>query len=260
VGFILSIGLAVFYVMFIVQRVDELNDLRFYYLILVLFGLAVSAVLFGAMNSYASLQGEHLGKQFQLTGPIVGVVLVVWFGLHPPGIAAEKTLTVRVFDRNGASVSQGTVALYLNQYIRDQSIDTRGQALFTELPARKSSEKVKIEVSSPGYKRIQFDTVLKHSTVMELKLELNPVILISGRAKRANENPIPDVEIHVDGTRYAVRSTTDGTYTLRLEEYTLGDKVTITSSHPRYEDKTLPLQITDPEIGNIDFVLNPVDN
>jgi len=70
--------------------------------------------------------------------------------------------------------------------------------------------------------------------------------------------PIKGVEIDVDGTRYYAVSITDGTYNLRLEEYTLGDEITLTTSHKNFEDKTISLRINSPEIKNQDIFLNPV--
>ena len=90
-------------------------------------------------------------------------------------------------------------------------------------------------------------------------LPLSDVVIISGQVKRANETPISNVEVNVDGTRYVAYSVSNGTYQLRLEEYTLGDEITITTTHGGYEDKTRSLKINGPEIKDIDFVLQPVD-
>ncbi len=70
--------------------------------------------------------------------------------------------------------------------------------------------------------------------------------------------PIRGVEISVDGTRYFTKSLTDGTYKLRLEEYTLGDEITVTTSHKDYEDKTISLRINSPDIVGQDIFLNPI--
>ena len=93
---------------------------------------------------------------------------------------------------------------------------------------------------------------------LELVLPLTTVVNISGRVKTAAELPIKGVEISVDGTRYYAVSITDGTYNLRLEEYTLGDEISLTTSHPNYEDKTVSLRITSPDIKGEDIFLNPV--
>ena len=55
-------------------------------------------------------------------------------------------------------------------------------------------------------------------------------------------------------------SITDGSYNLRLEEYTLGDEISITTSHKDYEDKTISLVINSPEIKNQDIFLNPISH
>jgi hypothetical protein len=43
-----------------------------------------------------------------------------------------------------------------------------------------------------------------------------------------------------------------------LEEYTLGDEITLTTSHKDFEDKTVLLKINSPEIKNQDIFLNPI--
>ena len=261
IGFIVSILTVYYYLRFIQGNVAEQVDQRIFYLILILFGIAASAVVFGVMNSYATLKGESFNNKFKLAGPVAGIVLVVLGGLYLPHSGqAEKIITIRVFDHNKNPVAQGGVKLYLQDYIRTQSIDNMGQALFTGIPDNSLKKKMKIEVSSPGYATKQFDTVLNQAGTLELVLPLTAVVIISGHIKRADENPIRNVEINVDGTRYVATSINDGSYSLRLEEYTLGDEITLTTSHPDYEDKTISLRINSPEIKNIDFFLNPVDH
>jgi len=133
-----------------------------------------------------------------------------------------------------------------------------GQALFTGIPATTTKRKIKIEVSSPGYATRSFDTLLTSNNPLELVLPLKTVVMISGKVKTAAEMPIRGVEINVDGTRYYAVSITDGTYNLRLQEYTLGDEITLTTSHKDFEDKTISLKISSPDITNEDIFLNPV--
>ncbi len=256
-GFIISI-LAIYYYLQMQEKLSDQLDQRIYYLILVVFGIAASAVVFGLMNSYASLKGETLNKKLQLAGPIVGVVLTVFGGFYISPDPMEKTVTIRVFDKNKKPVTDGDVKIYLPEYIRTQSIDKMGQALFTGIPQQSIKSRIKIEVSSPGYFTKHYDTVLNKQGNLELTLPLSDVVIISGQVKKANETPISDVEINVDGTRYVAYSVSNGTYQLRLEEYTLGDEITITTMHGGFEDKTRSLKINGPEIKDIDFVLQPV--
>ena len=229
-------------------------------MILILFGIAASAVIFGLMNSYAVLKGERFNTKFKLAGPVAGVVLTVFGGFYLPHGSGEQIITIRVFDYKKNPVVQGDVKIYLHEYIRTQSIDKMGQAQFAGIPGNGIKDMIKIEVSSPGYSSRQFDTVLNQSGTLELTLPLTTIVFISGAVKTAAEMPIREVEINVDGTRYFARSITDGSYSLRLEEYTLGDEITLTTSHGGYEDKTMSLRIDAPNMKNINFFLQPVNH
>jgi hypothetical protein len=195
-----------------------------------------------------------------MTGPGVGVILIVLGGLYLPQKSVEKNITIRVFDWKKNPVTQGNVKIYLNEYVRTQSIDNMGQALFSGIPSESIKNKMKIEVSSPGYATRSYDTLLTSLKPLELTLPLTTVVFISGKVKTAAEMPIRGVEVNVDGTRYYSISLTDGSYKLRLEEYTLGDEITITTSHKDFEDKTFSLNISSPDIKNQDIFLNPVSH
>ncbi|RYZ24668.1 MAG: carboxypeptidase regulatory-like domain-containing protein, partial [Chitinophagaceae bacterium] len=192
--------------------------------------------------------------------PGVVALLALWFVINNSfNDPAEKNVTIRVFDWKKAPVTQGEVKIYLNEYIRTQSLDKLGQALFTGIPAQMLKSNRKIEVSSPGYSTRVFDTLLNNKP-MELVLPLSTVVIIRGKVKTAAEQPISGVEINIEGTRYYAISITDGSYSLRVEEYTLGDEITLTTSHPGYDDKTISLRIHSPEITNQDIFLNPVSH
>ncbi|HRO47937.1 toll/interleukin-1 receptor domain-containing protein [Agriterribacter sp.] len=83
------------------------------------------------------------------------------------------------------------------------------------------------------------------------------VIRITGQVKTAAEIPITGVEVNADGTRFYATTITNGTYDLRLENYTVGDEVTLTTSNKDFEDKTIAVKISSREM-KVDFVLNPV--
>lgn len=257
-GFMLSLFLVYYYLQYIQGKVTDAVDQRMFYLILILFGISASALVFGVLNTYAVLTGKQGNLQINMVGPGVGVLLIVLGGFYLPEKLPEKNITIRIFDRNKNPVTQGDVKIYLKEYIRTQSIDNMGQALFTGIPADAVQSKMKIEVSCPGYVTRIFDTLLTGSKPMELTLPLTTVVMISGRVKTAAETPIRGVEISVDGTKYFAISITDGTYSLRLEEYTLGDEITITTSHQDFEDKTFSLRINSPDIKNQDIFLNPI--
>lgn len=82
-------------------------------------------------------------------------------------------------------------------------------------------------------------------------------VRIKGQIKTAAEIPIKGAEVNADGTRFYATSITDGTYNLLLENYGIGDEVTLTTSNKDFEDKTISVTI-DRRQMRIDFVLNPV--
>jgi len=192
--------------------------------------------------------------------PGLVVLLAFWFVINNSfNGPSEKNVTIRVFDWKKNPVTQGEVKIYLKEYIRTQSLDKLGQALFTGIPAQMLKSNRKIEVSSPGYSTRVFDTLLNDKP-MELVLPLSTVVIIRGKVKTAAEQPISGVEINIEGTKYYAISITDGSYSLRVEEYTLGDEISLTTSHPGYDDKTISLRIHSPEITNQDIFLNPVSH
>jgi hypothetical protein len=259
-GLLISMLLLSYYLKYIQGKVTEEEDQRIFYVILLLFGIAASTLVFGIMNSYKVFKDQKSIARSKIAAPAVGVILIVMGGFYLPPKSLAKNITVRVFDWKKNALVQGDVKIYLKEYIRTQSIDKMGQALFTGIPDDINRSKIKVEVSSPGYATCSFDTVLSNSSSLELTLPLTTVVFISGKVKTASEMPIRNVEINVEGTRYYAVSITDGSYNLRLEEYTLGDEITLTTSHKDYEDKTISLKINSPDIKNQDIFLNPISH
>jgi hypothetical protein len=257
IGFIVALLALYYYLHSIKGAEDDEEAHAHFYPVLIFFGAGTGALIFGLMNRYAVVKHQWQDIKFKITGPVTGLFLILLgaFLLHPHH--TERIITIRIFDWKKNPITDGDVKIYLNEYIRTQSIDKMGQALFTGIPAEMTSNKMKIEVSSPGYATKNYDTLLVNEEPLELILPLTTVVFISGKIKTAAEMPIKGVEISVDGTRYYAMSVTDGTYNLRLEEYTLGDEINITTSHPDFEDKTISLRISAPDIKNEDIFLNP---
>ena len=81
---IAAVGIGYYYFNFMKQGGTEKMDDRIFYLVLVLFGMAASALIFGIMNSYASLKGIQSNVTYKFTGPVVGVILTVIGGFMLP--------------------------------------------------------------------------------------------------------------------------------------------------------------------------------
>lgn len=259
-GFIVSALLAYYYLHYRQPDASDENRGLIVYLLLIVFGIAVSAIVFGIMNTYAVIKTGYHNIKLSMIGPGVGVLLVIagWAKFRPrPVDTRYKTATIRLFDHNKKPVPQGNVKIYLNQYIRTQSVDDMGQALFTEIPAEMTRDKMKIEVTSPGYTMQTFDTLLIDDKPIDLMMKLKTVVVITGSVTTAADNPIKNVEVSVDGTKYYAITVNNGSYSLRLQEYTLGDEISITTSHKDYEDKTILVTIDGPSLTR-NIVLNPV--
>jgi F0F1-type ATP synthase membrane subunit c/vacuolar-type H+-ATPase subunit K len=77
VSLIAAIGIGYYYIHSMIHSSTEKMDDRVFYLVLVLFGMAASALIFGIMNSYATLKGIQANVTYKFTGPVVGVILTV---------------------------------------------------------------------------------------------------------------------------------------------------------------------------------------
>ena len=100
IGFVISFLLVYYYLKYIQGKVSEEVDQRIFYMILIFFGISVSAIVFGVMNTYAVLTGKQQNLQLKMTGPGVGVILVVLGGLYLPYNSEDSNIIIRVFDMN----------------------------------------------------------------------------------------------------------------------------------------------------------------
>ena len=93
---------------------------------------------------------------------------------------------------------------------------------------------------------------------INLTLNQSKIIRISGTVKDAADRPIRDVDVVVDGTPYAAKTINDGSFKIPIPGYHFGDRITLVTSHPLYEDKTKEFEIESGAIDKIEFVLNPL--
>jgi len=255
---IAAIAIGYYYFHYMQQGGTEKMDDRIFYLVLVLFGLAVSALIFGIMNSYAALNGVQSGVTYKFTGPIVGVILTVLGGFMLPKGGTDQLLSIHVSDQDQKPITKGNVSITFPQYQRQGSIGSDGMVVFPQIPYDQLRNKIIINVVSDGYAPKIIDTLLSNFGRIDVTLDQAKVIRISGTVKNAADNPIRDVEVQVDGTPYAAKTINDGSFDIPIPGYHFGDRITLVTSHPAYEDKTKEFEIESGEIDKIEFVLNPV--
>ena len=258
ISLIAAIGIGYYYFHYLRQNSTEKMDDRVFYLVLILFGMAASALIFGVMNSYASLKGIQANVTYKFTGPVVGVILVVLGGFMLPKGSNVQFLSIRLFDQDKNPLTRGKVTLSFPHYQRDESINEKGLVVFPEIPYDQLRNKIIINVVSDGYANVTIDTLLSNFDPIDLTLTQAKIIRISGTVKDAADRPIRDVEVAVDGTQYAAKTINDGSFDIPIPGYHFGDRITLVTSHPLYEDKTKEFDIESGEIDKIEFVLNPL--
>ncbi|HOZ51324.1 MAG TPA: TIR domain-containing protein [Chitinophagaceae bacterium] len=188
---------------------------------------------------------------------LLGYFLII--NLNKKSKIEDNNFVIRVLNPKRERITQGDVKIYLDEFSREQRLDRTGQALFSGLPNTALQKKIRIELSSPGYETSVIDTILSSASSIDLFLAYAKFMSISGRIKTADEIPIKDVEISIDGTKYTAISNTDGSYQIKYNEYTIGDEITLTTSHEQYKDKTIPIKISSAEQSNLDIFLSPTN-
>jgi len=118
--------------------------------------------------------------------------------------------------------------------------------------------KIIINVVSDGYASLTVDTLLANFDPINLIVTQSKIIRIAGTVKDAADRPIKDVEVVVDGTPYFAKTINDGSFHIPIPGYHFGDRITLVTSHPGYEDKVKEFDIESGEIDKIEFVLNPL--
>ena len=258
VSLIAAVIVGYYYFHSLKQAGNEKMDDRVFYLVLILFGIAASALIFGIMNSYASLKGIQSNVTYKFTGPIVGVILTVVGGFMLPKGTSDQILSIRVFNEDNHPVTRGTVTITFPHYQRSSAINNDGLVVFPDIPEDQLRNDIIINVVSDGYDNVTLDTLLSGFSPVKITLNQAKVIRLAGTVKDAADRPIRDVEVQVDGTPYAARTTNDGSFEIPIPGYHFGDRVTLVTSHSSYEDKSKIFEIESGEIDHIEFVLNPV--
>lgn len=143
-----------------------------YYFLLFPLALAVAALCFGVMGSYATYRGSAVSGTLRLSGPIVGVGLVVIGGFWLVPSSDVFAVTVRVFGPNGIKLRGGSILIYLGSDTRSAPLASNGEANFKEIPNKFRNQKVKVGAEIAGY-RLSDD--ISEVTLMD-SLTLNAVV------------------------------------------------------------------------------------
>jgi hypothetical protein len=242
VGLGIAVGLLVFYIAEVPRLVQTGTGDKVFYLLLIPWGLASAAFLFGAMRSYARLTGNPFGNAIELGGPVVLFCLVVvgGFKLVPPAQDPTFDLTVRVHGEDSPSpmIDNGKITLELDTVRRLESIDAAGEANFKGVPVAYRASTLRILPQVDGYVS-EWQSVKLEGKALDLSLvkEAAPIVTFNGSIYPAPENP-DAVKVLVDGQSEMASPDEFGRFSLKVSGRN-GDRVRVkvfVSKQLEYDD------------------------
>ena len=142
---------------------------QFYYIVLVLWGLASAGILVGVLKGYAHVTGEYLGWKVEL-GSSVGVAFLVVAGGYffiPHGDTFN--LTVRLRTADGSRVRSGSIAAELGDKT-EAALVHDGEAEFKDIQRRYLGTPVRMQADVPEYSKVP-QIVQLTATAVDFNLE-----------------------------------------------------------------------------------------
>ena len=202
VGFLIFIGLLAV----MVWKAETLVALglvgNYYYVLLVVLGLASAVVLFGVLNSYAEYSGKQLGGALQLGGPVVLCLLVPilssWLVQSPNAFS----ITVFVHGPGGRHDlilrNHGHVIIDLGNDRRREAIGEKGDAHIQGIPSTLRGQEVAVSVDAEGVELARPNKMLRldHQSIY-LEVRRKPG-RIAGRVQDQSGQPLKDVNVRLE--------------------------------------------------------------
>lgn len=217
---------------------------QLFYLLLVLFGVGVSLLLFSTMKSIAKLTGQVTLGKYSFSGPVVGVIAIVvgYFYFNPQ--ASLISVKVRVFDEKSKSpVGSGEVKLYFRE-IKSHPLNSEGQAEFDEIQSGYIGRSIRYDILPTGLYMFSTDTIIiPEDGLINLYIKKQFSISIAGKVETAGNIPIVDAEVAIRGTNHMTRTRTDGTFDLGVSHFAEAKMELIVSAN-NYQDKPVPITLT----------------
>jgi hypothetical protein len=129
-----------------------------------------------------------------------------------------------------------------------------------------TAENIQRHVSSQKFKYIAVGICLLVASIGILRSallvdgEANKQIhfIIQGKVKTSAEVPIEQVEVNIEGTNMAAKTSSDGSYRIDVTELNENGEIEITTSHEGYADKTIKIKPEEQEEIEKDIYLNPI--
>jgi hypothetical protein len=176
IGLIFAVAFTLSYVYQVPHLIQSGTQSQIFYVLLIPWGLASAAFLFGAMKSYARWTYKDLGL-IELGGPVALFCLVIVGGFKLVPKATELLdLTVRAHsaDRRDAMITSGKVTLDLDNDRRTATFGSNGEAEFKGIPAKFREAPIKVLPQVEGFEE-QWQTDQSNGNVIEIALLRGPL-------------------------------------------------------------------------------------
>jgi hypothetical protein len=158
---------------------DALN--QFFYVVLIVWGLISSVVLFGVLKSYASLTYKHLNWMVELGGPaaFTAIILIGGFVLLPRTDTFD--LTVRPHGPGRPKITSGKLTVQFGNSSVTRDLDKDGEADFKGVPHKFWGRTVKVLPEIEGFRR-EFQTISIESDAVDVEMveETPPKAFLKG--------------------------------------------------------------------------------
>jgi hypothetical protein len=224
----IAIGLLVFYIDKVPELVSRGVASQIHFFLVIPWGLAAAAFLFGAMRSYALFKGKRVGSVLELGGPVVLFVLVAAGGLYYMSLLKEPfTLTVRAHAADGREpiIARGDVTVDLGALRQTRAFDTNGEARFPEVPQATMGDSITVIPRVRGYEA-SARRVLVADDVLLLALDRDTTTtMIRGRVDSRSRQTQP-MRVMVLGDTATTTVDAHGQFALRVRAQP-GDRVRI---------------------------------
>jgi hypothetical protein len=196
------------------SRFDLLEP--FYYLALVLMGLAAAGFLFGVLHSSAVWAGKALGGTLRLSGAVVGFALVVIGGYYFFPKATFFSLTVYVRGEGGPQDivlrNTGRVVLKLGPEMTPEIIGENGQAVFPRIPADFRGQQVPGWVESDDYEATNPTVTIVGNNVDLIVKKKIKRFRLAGTVLDKHGRPLPNVYVALPNYHLDYTTKSDGKF------------------------------------------------
>jgi hypothetical protein len=172
-GFLMTILLLLVMIFVAPRLVQQGIVMPYFYVLLVILGAAVAALVFGAMRSSAKLTYNSPFGVVDLAGPMAGIAVVVagYFLLVPQSDTFD--LTVRIRTATGV-LNSGSVRLIAGPSTWSAPLNTNGEADFKNLAPSVRTQPLRLEIWDDLNQRVVEKPVTLDATTDIVELMIEP--------------------------------------------------------------------------------------